>query len=70
MYFLIWIHETCNPGRCYGPMELLECDNKMRRYAREAINAGDLLDEYLQECHYINSNTGEGWRIIKTEEAD
>jgi len=49
-------------------MELLECDNKMRQYAQEAIDAGDLLDEYVEENHYINAESGEGWWIIKSEE--
>jgi len=70
MYFLIWIYETCQPGRCYGPMELPECDNKMRQYAQEAIKTGELLDEYKEEYWYINFESGRGWYIIKTEEAD
>jgi len=68
MYFLIWIFETCEPGRCYGPMELMECDNKLRQYAQEEIKNGNLLDEYAEEYRYINSNNGEGWYIIKSEE--
>lgn len=72
MYFLIWIFETCEPGRCYGPMELKECNETMLRYTREDKDKDpdDQLDEYLEEVHYIRADTGEGWYIIKSEEVD
>jgi len=68
MYFLIWIYETCQPGRMYGPLELLECDNKMREYAQEAIKTGEQLNEYKEEYWYVNSESGQGWYIVKSEE--
>lgn len=72
MYFLIWIYENCQPGRCYGPMELKECNETMLRYVKEDKDKDpdDHLDEYSEDDHYINSEFGDGWYIIKSEEAN
>jgi hypothetical protein len=52
----------------YGPMELLECDNRMRESAQEAIKTGEQLNEYKEEYWYVNSESGQGWYIVKSEE--
>jgi len=70
MYFLIWIYETCQPGRMIGPMELTDCNKKMLQRVKESRERDHeflVSCDYVEDQYYVNTETGEGFYIVKSE---
>ena len=63
MFYLIYIYDTCNRGRMYGPDTFEVCYEKMQQYyAEDKTEEGwELSDDSL-----LNIETGEGWYIIQS----
>ena len=68
MFYLIYIKDTCEPGRMYGPDTYEVCYEKMQLFYAEDRQPFDAVEYTLYDDHLIDEDTGEGWYIIQTND--